>query len=369
MKETRSVEFQEWNIKFLRIMWLVTGLAFAVAFVLFLGFDDTQNCSRQTYFMTFVAVPALMQSVICIGMEIFVRKISTHVPNSITAMFVAMGLELLCGILVMVHTSVGEMAIALVVPLVLAGVYNNRLILLVQALLAFVIYVTTQLVIIPRGSYMPKNSSSVYILIFAGLLIAVMSWINMMIHWRIEMTGEVERYREREQLQQQQTMIDSLTGLWNHKAFNEMLEERMKQLSAAPGKCILVLFDIDSLYRVNEQYGYINGDKVIVKLAEIIRRNVRTMDYVARYNGEEFMLVLNEVSLEMGEKIAGRIQQQFAACVFEDCGNMQYTVSAGVAPWYGGYTTLAFVSKVEQALRSAKLLGYGMSCTYEEEQL
>lgn len=365
VKETKSVEFQEWNIRFLRILWFVTGLAFVVALVLYAMFDDVEHCSKQVYFMTFVAVPTLMQVIICVFMELFVRKISNYVPNRITALFMAICMEILCGILVMVHTSVGEMAIVLVVPLVLASVYNNRFILIVQAVLACIIYVVTQLVIIPNAVYIPKNDATIYIIIFVGLTIAVSAWVDMMIRWHIEVSDEMEKYREREVERQKQLMTDSLTGLWNHKAFVETLRERMGQLKQQPGQCILILLDIDGLYQINERYGYISGDKIIMKLTEIVKKNVRSHDYVARYNGEEFVIILNDVAMEVGQKIASRIQQQFAEYIFEECDNGQYTVSIGIAQWHDSYNSnLDFVSKVELALRSAKLQGYGVIQVY-----
>lgn len=370
MGKAKNVEFQEWNIIFLKLFWLITVLAFSVALVLYFKFDDVKNCPRRVYFMTFVAVPTLMQTVICVIMEIFVRVLSRHLPKFITAMVVAIGLEIQCGVIVMVHTSVGEMAVALVVPLVLSMVYNSRLILAAQSVIAGVIYVVTRLIIIPDAVYMPKNDAAVYIIIFAGLIAATVVCMDMLLRWQIGIQDEMELYRKRDMLQQKQVQTDSLTGIWNYKAFIETLGQRMDQLKKFPGKCVLVLLDIDGLYRINEKYGYICGDEVIVKLTEIIKRNVRSQDYLARYSGEEFMLILNEVSLQIAQQIAERIQEEFASYVFEQCDNNSNTVSIGIAEWNDSYSNnLDFVSKVEHALRLAKLQGYGSLSIYHENNI
>lgn len=367
MGKAKNVGFQEWNIIFLKLFWVITALSFSVALVLYFKFDDVKNCPRELYFMTFVALPTLMQIVICVIMEIFVRVLGKRLPKFITATAVAIGLEIQCGVIVMVHTSVGEMAVALVVPLVLSMVYNSRMILAVQSVIAGIVYVVTRVFIIPNAVYMPENDAAVYIIIFAGLLIATVVCMDMLLRWQIGIQDEVEVYRKKNQIQQKQAQTDSLTGIWNYKAFIETLGQQMEQLKRFPAKCVLVLFDIDGLYQINEKYGYICGDEVIVKLTEIIKRNVRSHDYFARYNGEEFMLILNEVSLEVALKIADRIQAEFASYVFESCDNGTNTVSIGIAQWSDEYrNNLDFVSKVEQALRLAKMQGYGSVSVYHD---
>ncbi len=366
MKEAKNVQFQEWNIKMLKVVWISTFLACITAIILFIRFDDFENCSRETYFYTFVAVPTMMQCIVCVIMEIFVRYISKYVPQNVTAMVVALGLELDCGVMVMVHTSVGSMALALVIPVVLATVYNSRLILVAQSIMACVIYAITQLLLIPNAVYMPDNDAFVYIIIFVALLLAVDVWMDMLIKWQIGINDEVEEYRQRDMELEKVQKRDSLTGLWNHKAFVEQLGQVMKQVQALSGKCVLVLFDIDGLYRANEQYGYTCGDEVIVKLTEIIKRNVRAQDYIARYNGEEFMLILNEATVEVSCKIAERIQKEFGEYAFESCGGEHFSVSIGIAQWRDEYTgNLDFLSKVEQAVRLAKVEGYGRIGVYD----
>lgn len=367
MNESRNVQFAEWNIKLIRVIWISTIIACITAILLFIKFDDVDKCPRDTYFYTFVAIPTLMQSMICIMLEVFVRRISKYVPQDVTAMVIAIGMELDCGVMVMVHTSVGAMALALVVPLVLATVYNSRKILIVQSIIACAIYVVTQLYIIPNAVYMPENDAAVYIIIFVALLLAVVAWMNMLIKWQIAINDEVEEYRLRDMQREEQYMKDTLTGLWNHKAFVDRLGQMIKQFQILPGKCVLVLFDIDGLYRVNEQYGYVCGDEIILKLTEIIKRNVRSQDYVARYNGEEFILILNEATVDVSRQIAGRIQKEFNDYAFESCGGEHFSISIGIAQWCDEYTNnLDFLSKVEQAVRLAKFEGYGRIGIFEQ---
>ena len=369
MKSTKNIEVRDWNIRFLRLLWFITALAFFVAFILYLRFDDVEHCSKQLYFMNFVAVPTSMQILICLFMELFVRVLSGHLPNHVTAIMLAVGLEIQCGLMVMVHTSVGEMAVALIVPLFLSMVYNSKVILVIQSILAAVIYVITQVYIVPEAIYVPKNDVTVHIIVFVGLLLAAFVWLHMLLGWQIEMHDEMEEYRNRSRRQEEQLRVDSLTGIWNYKSFIEVLAKKIEQLHNFPGQCVLVLFDIDGLYRINEQYGYTCGDEVIMKLTEIIKRNVRHKDYLARYNGEEFMLILNEVNLDIAQQIATRIQDEFAAYKFEQCNQESNTISVGIAQWCDHYiNNLDFVSKAEHALRLAKMQGYGNLNIYTETE-
>lgn len=367
MKERHGIGIREWNIRFLRVLWSVTLIAFVAALVLYFKFDDP-TYSRESYFKEFVLIPTLIQCSLCIIMELFVRYISSHVSETISAVVVALGIEIECGVLVMVHNSVEVMATALVIAIMLATVYNSRLILVLQSLLGCAIYLITQLVIIPNQKYMPENDAIVYCIIFVALLIAAGIWVDGLIAYQLKMSGEVEKYKKRDKEREQEFKADALTGCWNYRAFIHNLELRLKELADMPGKCLLVLFDVDGLSRVNEQYGHECGDEVILKLVEMIRSNVRSEDYIARYNGEEFMLVLNEAAIEIGKNIAKRIQDEFAAFQFEHCGNETFSISVGIVEWTQEYANMIdFVSKAEQALREAKIQGYGQLSIYQGE--
>lgn len=368
VKEGKGNEMQEWNIRFLRVLWIVSLIAFAAALVLYFKFDDP-SYSRESYFKEFVLTPTLAQFILCIIMELFVRLISPHLSQKASAVVIALGLEFECGVLVIVHNSVDIMAVLFVIALMLATVYQSRLILVLQSVLACFIYVFNQFVVIPNQKYMPENDAVVYSIIFIALLVAAGVWMNSLVSYQLMMSGEVEKYKKRAKEREQQVQVDALTGCWNYKAFVNSLESRLKALAASPGKCVLVLFDIDGLARINEQYGHECGDGVILKLVEMIKHSVRNHDYIARYNGEEFMLVLNDATIEIGHNIARRIQEEFAAYAFAECGSEKFSISVGVVEWLPNYANMIdFVSKAEQALRTAKMQGYGQISIYQGKE-
>ena len=111
------------------------------------------------------------------------------------------------------------------------------------------------------------------------------------------------------QLQTLQHMAeyDGLTNLYNHQTISRIIE-RQKELSiASKDKLCLAVIDIDNFKKINDQYGHIIGDQVLKGIAKKIKENVREQDYVARYGGDEFVILFPGVTVAEANKICKRI--------------------------------------------------------------
>jgi len=130
---------------------------------------------------------------------------------------------------------------------------------------------------------------------------------------------------------------DALTGLWNRRHFDEQLERVLAETDRFGGSCALVICDIDLFKQVNDNYGHDAGDVVLVRVAEVLREGVRTVDVCARLGGEELVLILPQTSLEGAVELADRLRLQIEALAVAHGGvTVRVTVSMGVATYRVG---------------------------------
>ncbi|MGI6587384.1 MAG: GGDEF domain-containing protein [Peptococcia bacterium] len=149
-----------------------------------------------------------------------------------------------------------------------------------------------------------------------------------------------------------QVHTDTLTGLHNRKYFYTKLAEiKIKKFFS------LILIDLDDFKNVNDTYGHLAGDQVLQQFAEILNKNTRKNDIIARWGGEEFALILPETGLQEAFKIADRIRTVVEGYVFSCKKNTcKITISIGIAATKEG-TDLGieqFVKIADEALYRAK---------------
>lgn len=104
--------------------------------------------------------------------------------------------------------------------------------------------------------------------------------------------------------------IDELTGLYNYRYFDHALHECVADSDARRQPLTLLLIDLDHFKRINDKYGHLAGNQILVDLAKTLKDMVRTHDIVARYGGEEFTILLPGLSSQEGQAIAERIRHQ-----------------------------------------------------------
>jgi len=151
---------------------------------------------------------------------------------------------------------------------------------------------------------------------------------------------------------------DSLTGLANRRKLNELFEKYFKLYRNGINKLTLVLIDIDDFKKVNDDFGHLVGDRVLVRIAEILRVELRNSDMITRWGGEEFAVLLMEVALENATKISQKICDTIREDkVLNELLGRQLTVSIGVGELSSSESQDGLVHKVDNALYEAKRTG------------
>ena len=160
---------------------------------------------------------------------------------------------------------------------------------------------------------------------------------------------------EREMALREQATRDKLSGLLNRHAGESELK-RCQALAVSQGQSYrLILVDIDYFKRVNDQFGHAAGDRVIQMIGKALSDKVRHYDRVVRWGGEEFLVILSNVSVNEALESAERIRSAVAACEDTEAGRL--TISLGVGVWQSHETEETLLHRTDCALYRAKERG------------
>jgi diguanylate cyclase (GGDEF)-like protein len=155
---------------------------------------------------------------------------------------------------------------------------------------------------------------------------------------------------------EEQATTDGLTGLVNHRTFQERLSAMLGRADRHKFRVAILLTDIDHFKKVNDSHGHPTGDAVLKRVAAILKNSARKIDIVARYGGEEFALVLEGTDKAGARQLAERIREEVSAQTFDSStGAFKATLSLGVAVYPDdGKAKQEVISCADKALYAAK---------------
>lgn len=166
---------------------------------------------------------------------------------------------------------------------------------------------------------------------------------------------DVTPQKELERRLYQAAITDSLTGLYNRRFADEMLKQEKLTYKRYKTPFCILLIDLDNFKLVNDVYGHDVGDKVLVAVANVLKSSVREADIVARWGGEEFLILLRRIELEDAIKVAEKIRS--AICQLKVPPVEGITASIGVSCYSGEGDVYDLVRKADLALYQAKAQG------------
>lgn len=163
---------------------------------------------------------------------------------------------------------------------------------------------------------------------------------------------------------------DYLTGCLNRKVILEKGERAFYRLNRYSEEFSIIMGDVDNFKLINDTYGHLTGDEVLGKVADIIKKNIRNSDYVGRYGGEEFLIVLPHTRILGAKSLAERIRKEIEETVIKTCGNksLNISISLGLFQFDESIKSFQFgMAAADKALYESKSLGknrvqvYGLS--------
>ncbi len=186
-----------------------------------------------------------------------------------------------------------------------------------------------------------------------GLRVAILDYfVNVSRELRNPKVIELQSYERTER----SAVTDGLTGLYNHSFFLQALRQEVLRSKRHGLRAALLLLDLDNFKQVNDERGHVEGDRVLMRAAAVVREGVREIDVAARYGGEEFAVLLPDTSrlgaFVVAERIRRRIEERFAR------GRSIVTISGGIAVFPDDAGTPAdLIVQADAGLYGAKAAG------------
>ncbi|MBW2596428.1 MAG: sensor domain-containing diguanylate cyclase [Deltaproteobacteria bacterium] len=173
-----------------------------------------------------------------------------------------------------------------------------------------------------------------------------------------------DELKDSEQKYRGLSIIDELTQLYNSRHFSVQLKIETERSNRYGQPLTLLILDIDNFKAFNDAYGHIEGDHVLLRLGQVVKRCLRQADSAYRYGGEEFTIILPTTTNEDGAVIAERIRTEFKKETFYPVPGqgVHVTMSIGLAQYKTQENMIAFVHRVDQLMYQGKKNGKDRIC-------
>lgn len=169
-----------------------------------------------------------------------------------------------------------------------------------------------------------------------------------------------------------ESLTDSLTGLYNYRHFESMLQSELQRSQRSHRPTSLIIVDLDFFKRVNDQYGHEAGNSALVATADILRASLRSFDIICRYGGEEFAIILPHTALHLAVQVAERVRASIEAAEVE-FGDLRFTITASLGVNFfqpdDRLEPRQFMDQTDRFLYQAKTQGRNRVCHPDVEDI
>jgi diguanylate cyclase (GGDEF)-like protein/PAS domain S-box-containing protein len=151
------------------------------------------------------------------------------------------------------------------------------------------------------------------------------------------------------------SIMDPLTSSYNRRYFEQRLEEEIERTKRNKMPFSLIMFDIDDFKTINDTYGHSIGDKVLINIVELVKNRIRKTDFIARWGGEEFMVLLTNTNLQFAEMLALELKNGICKLNIPEIDFV--TASFGVTDFHQDDTLNSITKRVDDIMYAAKAAG------------
>ncbi|MCX7761068.1 MAG: GGDEF domain-containing protein [Hydrogenothermaceae bacterium] len=157
-------------------------------------------------------------------------------------------------------------------------------------------------------------------------------------------------------ISQSTSFIDNLTESYNKNVFNLIFFQEVKRAQRYEFPLSIMMIDIDNFKKINDTYGHLVGDEVLKELSRVIRKSIRKTDYLFRFGGEEFLILLPHTSIENAFKVGEKIRKKVEETIFSN-EHLKITVSCGLSEVKNFDNTYLDIEEADKMLYVSKNSG------------
>jgi diguanylate cyclase (GGDEF)-like protein len=182
--------------------------------------------------------------------------------------------------------------------------------------------------------------------------------LNIMENRLAEVEKTATNYKKSLSEQRFKSLQDALTKLPNRAAFDERMEVEFRRWKRYGHSLCLAVIDIDHFKRINDTFGHSAGDRTLRVIAQSLRKTLRTTDFIARFGGEEFVVLIPEASINIIEGPLNKVRESIKRIPFKfKDQNVQITISIGATVFNEGDSAQVVFDRADAALYEAKNSG------------
>ena len=216
---------------------------------------------------------------------------------------------------------------------------------------------------LPAGSNILYKELTFYELYYKELIFGSLTLVIVIsFFWIVRLRQEIDRrLMVEDQLKNQNEMLeelavtDRLTGLFNRIKLDQSLQDEVKRFERYKKPFSIMIMDIDHFKKINDTYGHQAGDEVLKKFATILMENLRNVDIIGRWGGEEFLIICPETSLVFAAQVAEKLREKIESCRFHQ--DIRVTASIGISEILADERETDLIQRADNALYLAKESG------------
>ena len=346
---------ERWRINLFRICVILAAIGSITEILIYLIDANTRTLflPHLLYQFRFIYIPSSLNLIIILLTYHYIK--SPKLTDTIKNIWSCILIYFLCANTQVIHYVYGPLLMLPVISIFVSIIFGNRR--LTRAItVASLLSLTLATVI---GSQELRRNDT-QLLSDSGLaaLVIIVSQIgaSLMISYVNEQFDNIAKSNQRERQLIEEMHLDPLMGIYNRMALNEKMEECLV-LSMMGGNCQLLLFDIDNFKLINDTYGHLNGDEVLIRLSDTIRQFTGRNVTAYRYGGEEIILIMQHYSVESAYTLAEELRMAFSAQKYDFAPESQISFSGGLATLTEGADMEDWIKSADTALYQAKRLG------------
>lgn len=314
----------------------------------------SMNSTRERYIIMHILIPFVCMFLVVLCATILLRywKVREQVKNSIPIVT----MTIICFVLSVIHNNFPELLSSFSIPILITVSYCNQ----TMSKIIFLFSLLAQqaaIILLSRDSNI-EDTHLLHKAMISGMIL-VMAYISVRILINFEnqkkklLSESIQKQSELEE----ELMIDGLTSLYNHRAFEELLRQCVEDASMEGHQILLAVIDIDDFKLINDDYGHEHGNIVLSRLGKIIRDSCGVEGTPARYGGEEFAVIFKDLEPFYAIDRMKKILHTFHGIKFVKLNGQKVSFSCGIVSYQKGETPHEFFHRADKAMYEAKKQG------------
>ena len=340
----------------MQINFILASAITCIELVMFLTLDVQGKISLRSnlYILTYIILPTCINFISVIGGYFILRFIdcSEMIKNYVPVLVLAV----LCLCISSIHNVFPSTISTFCVPILITVIYGSKRMTGV-IFCTSLLFQLTGIVFAAKDGRQREQYFLIDALISIFILVAAYGLSRALITYENEKKKLFTESLIKQLELQEELLYDPLTRLFNQGAFGSILEQAVEQGKQGIDKILLAVIDLDNFKIVNDTYGHLKGNQVLLYLSEKLKERTGSDMSAARYGGEEFAVIFRRSSLEEAAKCMNQILEEVSRVTFEGMEGITITFSCGIVSYQKDWSAEKFFDVADQTMYQAKKEG------------